>query len=201
MKFAFWFFLLIAAIVSISVKAGKQASAKTKNGAPQRNASSRQNGQFFPSNATGDVFDGAANGKQIEAGGQGLGRRPELAPRVGNTHTARPAQNEMKPSVHAVTTAHVDAANATRHIVHSSSLDGHVHTESSMSGAFSDCEPYIMPDANENKGSADRDAGKAERETDGNGFASLFSDRDSIIRGMVMSEILSPPLALRQRHR
>ena len=58
-----------------------------------------------------------------------------------------------------------------------------------------------MPDANENKGSADRDAGKAERETDGNGFASLFSDRDSIIRGMVMSEILSPPLALRQRHR
>ena len=118
---------------------------------------------------------------------------PSPAKSAAPAAPARPAAGQMRSSMRQPVSSRLTSLTDTvqGHVVEASSISGHAHEETSLTGSTTVCEPAKI-----NATRRDASVPTANRPLPGVAFR---WDPNAVLHGIVMMEILDKPLALRQR--
>ena len=197
------FFLIILGILWVAVAASNkqkrkqaQAEAARRNAqmaaemeaaaAPEAEPPVQQTGRFDP-------YTGRMVAQEAPAPAAPVAQQPVFQQSRGQIAASFGESVLQAPQTRtrAAMTAQVHASNESRHTLEASSLTGHSHVESSLTGLAADCPPESQ---------LRRSAGATVAACVDSGASIPFEwNASEVARGLILSEILGKPKALQRR--
>ena len=119
-------------------------------------------------------------------------------------HTPAPAGKPQGIPMPANTQVNTDIRSSSedRHPLEASSISGHAHMESSLTGFEESCPPTVKPapqPARKKPAATPASPKTAQRSTFANGESAFRWNADNVAQGIILGEILGKPKALQKR--